>query len=590
MMDRGLTTSLLAATISLVAYAIPAGAFYGLTATFKFDGENPHSGVVADFNADGIDDIAAVFPLLDKITGAVIGSRVNFLVGDGLGGMKVETTVSLPFDVRSMATGDFDGDGQPDLAVTQRKSAGELDAFCGDVEGMAIFFGSHDEVQPTLEFAGCEASVSADELLAFDANRDGLDDLVIGDRVALGNGAGVFEPSAILSAGEKNVVDVNADGVLDIVTETETVCGQGDGSFAPCTPVDNEPLVPVDADGMIVTQGTRSIYGPSSPSMTNPAVLAVARQPTADLNGDGIDDLVGWAVTSLVTPTETYWRNCDWQLTTVRSFHKRAGSGRGSGYYRSRRMWLYSCSTRSYPVAGWEQITYSLNRVIPATTALRMTLIHIDDTIEQIVGPEISGVIRAMHLTDVNGDGVIDVLASIGEANNAGQILDHPDFPNWTLFPGNGDGTFADPEWSDLPLEATMPGDFDGDGYTDYGWYETPFDSEHLVSVSFHIPMALPTPEPAPAPAPEPTPEPAPEPATDAGAQPTGATVEFAGTVTEVGSGYFSVDGQRVNIDATSTIKFQEDAGPDIQVGDPVEGKGAEFTDDSLLAVKAEFG
>ena len=116
-MNRRLTTSLLAAMLSLAAYTIPAGAFYELAATFKFDGENPHSGVVADFNADGIDDIAAVFPLLDKITGAVIGSRVNFLVGDGLGGMKVETTVSLPFDVRSMATGDFDGDGQPDLAV-----------------------------------------------------------------------------------------------------------------------------------------------------------------------------------------------------------------------------------------------------------------------------------------------------------------------------------------------------------------------------------------------------------------------------------------------------------------------------------------
>ena len=402
-----------------------------------------------------------------------------------------------------------------------------------------------------------------------------------------------------MSEGEKNIVDLNADGVMDIVTESETVCGQGDGSFAACVPVDNQPLVPVDADGMIVTQGKRSLYG-SSPSVTNPAVLPVAEQATADLNGDGIDDLVGWAVTSLETPIETYWRSCGWQLTTVRSFHKRARSGRGSGYYRSRRMWLYRCSTRNYPIAGWEEITHSLNRVIPATTALRVTLIHPDDTVEQLEGPDIPGVIRAMQLTDVDGDGVIDLLASIGEANNAGQILDHPDYPDWTLFPGNGDGTFGDPEWSELPLKASMPGDFDGDGYTDYGWYETPFDSEHLVSVSFHIPMApatpdpVPAPDPAPAPAPEPTPEaapaPGPDPAPDTGAQPTGATVEFAGTVTEVGNGYFSVDGQRVNVDATSIIKFQDGAGPDIQVGDPVEGKGAEFTDDSLLAVKAEFG
>ena len=63
-MNHRLTTSLLAGTLSLAAYAAPAGAFYDLAATFKFDGENPHSGVVADFNADGVDDIAAVFPRL----------------------------------------------------------------------------------------------------------------------------------------------------------------------------------------------------------------------------------------------------------------------------------------------------------------------------------------------------------------------------------------------------------------------------------------------------------------------------------------------------------------------------------------------
>ena len=185
-MKHRLTQSLLAATLSVAVYATPAGAFFEPAATFKFDGEDPHSGVVADFNADGIDDIAAVFPQLDKVTDAVIGSRVNFLVGDGLGGMKVETTFTLPFDVRSMATGDFDGDGQPDLAVAQRKGAGEFDEFCEDSEGIAIFFGGHDEVQPTLEFAGCETSVAADELRVFDADGDGLDDLIVGDQVVLG--------------------------------------------------------------------------------------------------------------------------------------------------------------------------------------------------------------------------------------------------------------------------------------------------------------------------------------------------------------------------------------------------------------------
>ena len=96
----------------------------------------------------------------------------------------------------------------------------------------------------------------------------------------------------------------------------------------------------------------------------------------------------------------------------------------------------------------------------------------------------------------------------------------------------------------------------------------------------------LPTPEPAPEPAPAPEPTPVP----DGGAVPTGDTTELDGTVTGVGSGYFEVDGRRVNIDATSIIKFQDGAGPDIRVGDPVQGKGAELSDGNLLAVKAEFG
>lgn len=588
----------LAATLVVLAHAAPAAGFFEPAVDFKFDGENPHSGVVADFNADGIDDIAAVFPQLHKVTDAVIGSRVNFLVGDGLGGMKVETTFTLPFDVRSMATGDFDDDGQPDLAVAQLKDAGEIDAYCDDQEGIVVFFGDHDEVQPTLEFAGCETSMGVGSLRVFDADGDGFDDLIVGDEVGLGDGGGGFVPVATLRPGEKNIIDLNVDGIPDVVTTTETVCGLGDGSFASCAPVGNDPLVAVDGNSMIVT----------SAAVSNPAVLAVAEQPTADLNGDGIDDLLGWAVTSLEVPTETYWRSCGWRLTTVRTFRKRGRAGRGSGYYTSRRIYMYSCSTRSYPVAGWQQITYSLNRVIPATSALRATLVLPDDTVEQVQGDEIPGLVRAMQLGDVDGDGVVDVLASIGRANNAGQITAHPDFPGWTLMRGNGDGTFADPEPSELPREATMPGDFDGDGFTDYGWYLTPLDNEHGVAVSFHVPMAVadpapaptpdpvadpvPTPEPAPAPVPDPelTPAPTPDPVQGTDAQPTGKTVEFGGTVSEVGNGWFSVDGKRVDIGASSTIKFQDGAAPAIQVGDPVEGKAEEYTDGGLTVVKAEFG
>ena len=107
-------------------------------------------------------------------------------------------------------------------------------------------------MQPTLEFAGCETAMGSDELSAFDANLDGLDDLIIGDAVALSDGAGGFTESAIVALGDKNLVDVNGDGVLDIISETETLCGHGDGSFASCAAIDNEPLVEVDLEKFFI--------------------------------------------------------------------------------------------------------------------------------------------------------------------------------------------------------------------------------------------------------------------------------------------------------------------------------------------------
>ena len=88
----------------------------------------------------------------------------------------------------------------------------------------------------------------------------------------------------------------------------------------------------------------------------------------------------------------------------------------------------------------------------------------------------------------------------------------------------------------------------------------------------------------APDPAPEPDPDPAPS-----SAQPTGETIEFAGDVTEVGDGYFVVDGLHVNYDATSVMKYDDSQGSTPMVGDSVEGKADEYSDGSGLAIKAEF-
>ena len=119
-MNRTFIIAVLAVACSFAVSTAGAASLYGVAATSKLDGMNPHSAVIADFNSDGTDDLAAVFPIIDNMTGATTGSRLNFLAGNAAGNLKIETTESLPFDVRSMATGDFDGDGQPDLAIAQK--------------------------------------------------------------------------------------------------------------------------------------------------------------------------------------------------------------------------------------------------------------------------------------------------------------------------------------------------------------------------------------------------------------------------------------------------------------------------------------
>lgn len=504
------TAKLLKFSCAVIAVSFASGSFaadYYLPPTsFKLDGQSPRFGVIGDFNADGVDDLAAVFPIPDKVTGAITSSRINFLVGSRFGTLKIETTFPLPFDVISMATGDFDGDGQPDMAVAPSKADGASDPYCGTQQGVVIFSGFLNEVQPDLRFAAC-LTTPPDELWTLDTNGDGLADLIVGTRLFLSNGDGTFTAGNTLPAGDNQIADINGDGREDVVTADQGLCSNGDGSFSACALPPNDPLVATDPQGDIVTEnaGTGYIipgntYSYLCPSCwgRNQAAMPFSRQATADLDGDGSGDWVGAVVTSLEHPVTTYYSKCGWGYHIVNVYRPGAGRGRSrpGGSYSRRRMWLYTCSTRDYYFPGSTFHSIVQNTVIPGMSALRVSLIRSDGSVEQILGPEVHGYFRSLKVADVNGDGQPDVLADIAKVGNDGGLENHPDYPDWTLFTGKGDGTFNPPEPTGLSLSAVIPGDFNGDGLTDFGAYITPFDSEHLLSVAFHNP---PTAPPAPA-------------------------------------------------------------------------------------------
>jgi hypothetical protein len=682
--------------IPAIAFSLSSSCFaadyYQPPTTFKLDGQNPHFGIVSDFNEDGIDDLAAVFPIPDKITGALTSARINFLVGNLAGTMKIETSFPLPFNVLSMATGDFNGDGQPDLAITPDKAVGITDPYCGTQKGVIIFFGFHNETQPDLQFASCVLNTTADELWTLDANSDNLADLIVGNQLLLSNGDGSFSVSGSVPSGDKMIADINGDNQPDIITDHQGLCSDGNGVMSPCPLPPNDPLVNTDQNGDIVTSNSgfsinsiaSYLYNCPSCWGRNKAAIPISQQASADIDGDGISDLVGAVVTTLEHPIISYYSKCGWSYQSVNIYRPGAGRGRsrsGGSYYRGKK-WLYSCRTSRYYTAGSTFHSVTQNEPIPGMSALRISLMRPDGSIEQILGPEVHGYFRRIQVADVNDDGFPDVLADIAKIGNDGRLLPHPDYPGWVVFPGNGDGSFSSPEPTGLAQSAVIPGDFNGDGLTDFGSYITPFDSEHLLSVAFHQP-AITTTSPAPdilsptivftapsdggtvsglvqlsvnasdntgvvnvafllagntiaqintAPyqvswdttnlvpgnytlqavatdaagnsgtttiavtvdAPQNTSTPSntsTQSSLSTSAQPTGNQLEFSGTVSEVGTNYFVIDGSlKVTIGASSVLKYQDGFGPAPSVGDPVQGKADEYNDGSHVAVKAEFG
>jgi FG-GAP-like repeat len=167
--------------------------------------------VVKDMNGDGKLDLV--------LAGA--GPNVVVLLGDGAGHFALASQIGLP--VTSATVGDFNEDGEPDLALSQlTTNAGLIWPYLGDgagnfTAGTSVPGGSSPLYIDTADF-----------------DHDGHLDIVIADflygslltmpttsLVLFGDGHGNFPRNLVLNAGNQTnqaaAVDVNADGWADIV-------------------------------------------------------------------------------------------------------------------------------------------------------------------------------------------------------------------------------------------------------------------------------------------------------------------------------------------------------------------------------------
>src|SRR5207302_573585 len=116
---RGIRLAVLAASC-LVAALLPAPPAWAAVTPVTFTGptnfavgDGPNSVAVGDFNGDSDPDLAVT----DQITGEILVLR-----GTAGGGFSAPTTVGTATGPYSIAVGEFNGDGDPDLAVADQYS------------------------------------------------------------------------------------------------------------------------------------------------------------------------------------------------------------------------------------------------------------------------------------------------------------------------------------------------------------------------------------------------------------------------------------------------------------------------------------
>ena len=420
--------------------------------------ETPEALVTGDFNADGNIDIAVT-----QYSGLAV------LLGNGDGTFKQPVTYTLANGPFLLAVADLNKDGKPDLVA-----AGACGNSCGFV---SVLLGKGDgtfTAQTDFSPGGVPTSFAV-----FDLNNDGIPDLAFANSpsssvggstpafvsVLIANGDGTFKSPVSYTSGADiagiAAGDVTGDKVPDLVVTHffgNTVAllkGNGDGTFQAESGISTDTALGSQFIQLVDLNRDGKLDLALSSGVNSGAAVLMG-------NGDGTFQLPQ----VYFTGSQPYFfaigdlngdGNLDWAMTDWYGNYVAILLGNGDGTFSPRADLPFGSAQTFISAAAIADFDGDGKLDIAAATQ--------SGTIEMLLG---------------NGDGTFKAPIVAGSApySNFSQIAacecsksGHLDLiaNGTTLLPGKGDGTFATPVTvnSDFNIRSFAVGDFNGDGNLD---------------------------------------------------------------------------------------------------------------------------
>jgi hypothetical protein len=243
-------------------------------------GGPPHSVAVGDFNGDGIPDLAV----------ATDFHTVSVLLGNGDGTFQPAVNYATAFIPVYVAVADFRHNGIIDLVVADEAT---------DPGMVTVLLGNGDGTfWPAVNYA--TGGVNPMSVAVGDLNGDGIPDLAVvnadSDNVSvlLGNGDGTFQAAVSYAAGVRPVSvavgDFNGDGTLDLAVAggpfydgtVSVLFGNGDGTFHSAVnyAVGVKPISVAVGDFPGTTGNLRSRWAPDAERWSTRAGIGSSAGPT----------------------------------------------------------------------------------------------------------------------------------------------------------------------------------------------------------------------------------------------------------------------------------------------------------------------